>query len=240
MQPSVQLRRYAGQFAAFGRAKKISFLDHNRYFYEQNYSATPKLKTPHMRKVCLLFVLSTICSLSLFAQAKSRTGFKIGANYMTQRVEIDRDYSYNDFIYGFTIGLFREVPLNNFMAFQTELSYNRMGSERDNEKTKLDYISLPVMLKIHGKRFGWYAGPQLSLLLKAKQENRFLGNTDVKDTYKSVDLGAITGVEYSFGPNNRFVISGRWQFSMNDVWKDADGGESLRNTGAQLTAGVRF
>ena len=194
-----------------------------------------------MRKVCLLFVLSLFCSLSLFAQGKPRTGLKAGVNYMAQRIEEDGDFSYSDFISGFTIGIFREIPLSKIFDFQTELSYNRMGGEKNGSKTTLDYLSLPVMLKLHGKRFGWYFGPQASLLLKGKQEKEFvIGDEDLKNTYRSIDWGGITGFEYSLGPNNRFVISARYQFSLNDVLKDGDVGESIRNTGAQVTAGFRF
>jgi len=63
---------------------------------------------------------------------------------------------------------------------------------------------------------------------------------DVEDSYSSADFGGIVGAEFSLGAKKNFVISARYQFSMSDVQKDAIAGESIRNTGVQLTAGFRF
>jgi len=159
---------------------------------------------------------------------------------MAQRIEEDREYNHSDFVTGFTIGIFREIPLNTKIDFQLEICYNRMGGEANDSKTTLDYISLPALIKVHGNRLGWYVGPQLSLLLGGKTTSTAGGEEDLKDSYKSVDWGAITGFEYWFGKEKRFVVSARYQFSLNDVLKDGEPGESIRNTGAQLTAGFRF
>ena len=87
-----------------------------------------------MRKVSLLSVLIMICSLAVIAQEKSkgrnRTGFKAGANYFAQRIEVDGEYSYSDFRPGFTVALFREIWLGERFVFQPELAYNRMGGEK--------------------------------------------------------------------------------------------------------------
>lgn len=195
-----------------------------------------------MRKFSLLIVLSFFFTTTLLAQEKSgkRIGFRAGVNYFTQRIELNRDYERGDYITGLTLGLFREIPINNNLTFQPELVYNRMGGKADSITTKLRYVSLPLLLKVHGKRFGAYVGPQFSLLMNAKEEKEMGSELDVKDKYKSADLAGVAGVEYSVGANNRFVFSARYQFSINDVWKDAGPGESIRNTGFQVTAGFRF
>ena len=197
-----------------------------------------------MRKVSILSVLFMICSLAVIAQEKSkgknRTGFKAGANYFAQRIEEDGEYSYSDFRPGFTIGIFKEIWLGERWVFQPELAYNRMGGEKNETVVKLDYLSLPLLLKLQFSRIGIYGGPQFSLLLSGKSKSEFGMEEDVEDSYSSADLGGILGVEYSLGAKKNYVISARYQFSMNDVQKDAEAGESIRNTGVQLTFGFRF
>ena len=195
-----------------------------------------------MRKVSLLSLVLIISSLSVLAQdkGKTRTGFRAGVNYFAQRIEENKEYSYSDFRTGLTVGIFHEIPLGTRFTFQPELVFNNMGGEKNGTVTKLNYMSLPLLLKLHGKRFGAYIGPQFSLLMSAKTKAEFDVETDVKDTYKSGDVAGITGVEYSLGANNSFVISFRYQFAINDVLKDGNPGEAIRNTGVQLTAGFRF
>lgn len=195
-----------------------------------------------MRKFSLLTVLTVFVSLTIMAQdkPKNRTGFRIGATYYTQRIETDAHYKRGDYVTGLAVGIFREIAMNKNLTFQPELFYNRMGGEADGVTTKLNYISLPLLLKVHSKRFGAYVGPQLSLLISGHDKKEFDVEEDIKDKYKSADIGGIGGIEYNLGPNNRFVISARYQFSINDVLKDGGAGESIRNTGIQLTAGFRF
>ena len=197
-----------------------------------------------MRKVSLLSVLFMICSLAVLAQEKSkgknRTGFKAGANYFAQRIEEDGEYSYSDFRPGFTIGIFREIWLGERFIFQPELAYNRMGGEKNQTVVKLDYLSLPLLLKMQLNRLGLSAGPQFSLLLSGKSKTEFGMEEDIEDSYSSADFGGIVGAEYSLGSAKNFLIGARYQFSLNDVQKDAAAGESIRNTGVQLTVGFRF
>ncbi len=197
-----------------------------------------------MRKISLLSVLIMICSLAVIAQektkGKNRTGFKVGANYFAQRIEEDGEYSYSDFRPGFTIGLYREIWLGERWVFQPELAYNRMGGEKNETVVKLDYLSLPLLLKLQFNSLGIYAGPQFSLLLSGKSKSEFGMEEDIEDSYSSADFSGIVGAEISLGSKKNFVVSGRYQFSMNDVQKDAAAGESIRNTGVQLTVGFRF
>ena len=197
-----------------------------------------------MRKVSFLSVLFMICSLAVIAQEKSKgknhTGFKAGANYFAQRIEEDGEYSYSDYRPGFTIGLFREIWLGERFIFQPELAYNRMGGEKSGVITKLDYLSIPLLLKMQFNHVGISAGPQFSLLLGGKSKSEFGIEEDVEDSYSSADFGGILGIEYSIGSKKNYVVGARYQFSMNDVQKDAEPGQSIRNTGFQLTAGFRF
>ncbi|MBC7850075.1 MAG: PorT family protein [Chitinophagaceae bacterium] len=195
-----------------------------------------------MRKVFLLSLLLLSISMHLLAQdlGKSRFGVKAGLNYSAQSVELNRERELSDFRTGFTIGFFKEIPLAPSIMLQPELSYNRLISRYEEKTTKLNYLSIPLLLKIHGKHFAGYFGPQFSLLLSGKSDELYGDEEDLKNSYSSADFGGVVGFEYSFGPANRFVVSTRYQFPLSNVLKDAASGQSVRNTGFQLTGGVRF
>ena len=77
-------------------------------------------------------------------------------------------------------------------------------------------------------------------VLNAKMVDEFNGSEDVKEQYKSVDLGAIAGVELSFAKNNRGMAGVRYQAAINNVWKDSPARSFIKNTGAQAYIGFRF
>jgi len=193
-----------------------------------------------MRKVLLIVVLFAVVSPSIFAQEKKRTGFRLGLNYSSLRIEVAKDKSVSDWKPGLSFAIFQEIPLSSTVSFQPELGFNRFGGEEENVRTKLDYVSIPTLFKFHGKRFGFVVGPQVSLLIKAKQKEEFQNEIDLKNELSSVDVSAVGGFEYSLGKDNRFVVAARYLFGISNIAKDALPQSSLRNQSGQLTFGFRF
>lgn len=193
-----------------------------------------------MRKICIVLLCMVVASQTVSAQDKKRTGFRIGANYSSLRVELLDEKSISDFKPGLSIAIFQEIPLNKLVSFQPELAFNRLGGEKDNIRTKLDYVSIPTLFKFHGKHLGVLFGPQVSLLIKGKEKEEFQNEVDLKNELSSVDVSAVAGLEYVLGKNDRFVISARYLYGMNNIGKDAGAGNSLRNQAGQLSVGFRF
>lgn len=193
-----------------------------------------------MRKntlLIILFVLPVLCSQ---AQEKNRIGFKAGVGFYRQNFKFDGEQRYFDFKPGIVVGFFKEIHFNQYVNFQPELMYIGMGSKNDGNTNKASYVSLPMLFKFHGKRLGLVVGPQMSVLLGAKLIDEFDGKEDVKDNYKSVDIGVIGGLELSFAKNNRGLVGVRYQLAINDVAKDSPPRSFLKNTGIQAYVGFRF
>lgn len=194
-----------------------------------------------MRKIAALASLFTLMSFSVIAQeaGKSRIGFKAGVNYSAVRFRVAGESSYSDYKTGLSLGFFREVNLSKGVAFQTEFMYNSLGGKQGGTTTRFGYLSLPLLFKFHGKHFGFMAGPQPSLLLSAKQEVEFVGTSDVKSSYKSIDLSGVTGVEYTFGKKGSYVAGLRYTFALNNIAKNVPGSGAY-NYAWQGHIGFRF
>ena len=181
--------------------------------------------------------------LSVFvvqAQQKNRIGFKAGVGFYRQNYKLNGKQEYRDFKPGIVVGIFKEINLNEFVNFQPELMFIGMGAKDGGNKYKSDYIALPMLFKFHGKKIGFVVGPQASLLINAKSNDEFGGTVDIKDKYKSIDLGLITGVELSFAKKNRGIAGIRYQTAINDIWKDGPPKSFIKNTGIQAYIGFRF
>lgn len=174
------------------------------------------------------------------AQEKSRVGFKAGVGFYRQNYKLNGDQRYFDFKPTIIVGLFKEISLNNFVNFQPELMFIGMGGKDGGTKINADYIALPLLFKFHGKRIGFVVGPQTSLLLSAKTIDEFDSRKDVKDTYKSVDIAMIGGIELSFAKKERGIVGVRYQSPINSIWKDSPPKSFLKNNGVQVYLGFRL
>lgn len=193
-----------------------------------------------MRKFTVLVLLLAIMASVGQAQTKSRTGFRAGANYTTQRITANKESNYSDYVVGLNIALYRQIPLNSLFDFQPEFAFNSYGGKVDRTTTRLGYISFPMLVKIHGKHFGFLAGPQPSLLVSAKSTDGYNGSVNIKSQLKSIDLSGVTGFEYAFGKNNSYNVGLRYLFALNNISKDALPGEKIGNYGFQVSVGFLF
>lgn len=107
-------------------------------------------------------------------------------------------------------------------------------------KKRLGYIDIPILVYYHlNENISVFAGPQVSFLLSAKVKNdasaevlNDLGleeEEDVKDSYRTVDLGFPVGVAYDLG--NRFNVQVNYDFGLLNIAKgyDIDGGAGEDN-----------
>ncbi|MBC3757627.1 PorT family protein [Hyunsoonleella sp. SJ7] len=177
--------------------------------------------------------LSTIFTLT--AQNKSNAGLKFGYNLSAVSFDGETETGQR---HGFHAGFYGESFLAEVIALQIELLYSQQGYElKDNSGTftqKLDYINLPLLLKIYpSDNFYLEAGPQAGLAINHKEEfdsnfnlfstsqefdpQRFDWGVNFGAGFKT-DSGVSLGVRYNLGmgdiydegsPQNRV-----WQFSL--------------------------
>jgi hypothetical protein len=177
----------------------------------------------------LILGLTTLASAQVNDGTTAQFGVKGGVNFSNFYVE---DVDDNNVLTSFNAGLFATIPLNDFLAFQPELLYSRKGSELvyDNAiasgsaKFKLNYIELPVLLKINvAKNLSVHAGPYVAYLIDAQVSNETdSGSFDFEDNYDNddfnkFDVGLSAGVGLDF---DNLGIGVRYNYGLSTIGKE--------------------
>ena len=164
---------------------------------------------------------------------------------------------------GFTAGVMAEIPLAKNFAIQPEVVYSQQGmkfsySDIDvanshyKSTIELNYVNIPVMLKYYVvKGLSVQAGPQIGILLKAKNEyqDNFLGyenreSFNLSDYSNGIDTSVNFGLGYQF--RNKFYADLRYTISYSDVFRDATANTNyvinndMKNRVFQITVGYFF
>jgi len=182
-----------------------------------------------MKKILL------VAGLALFGTASAQTfGIKGGVNVSSISGEDTKAKV------GFGGGLFMNAPIAESFSIQPEILYNMKGAESEggiDASIKLDYISVPVMFQYNATpQFYLEAGPEFSFLTSAKLK---LGNEsgDVKELFKSFDLGIGIGAGYYFTPN--FGLTARYVAGVTEVLH-ADADSSDKSTNNVFSVGLAY
>lgn len=171
--------------------------------------------------------------------------------------------------YGFTVGLYKSIPIGAGFAIQPELMYSQKGGalsfdEMIDEETmaevdltfNVDYLEVPVVLTYTiptQSRYlpMLYAGPYVSLTTRRDAtfdaEDVSL-SIDGDEFFKQVDYGAVFGADLGFRLKQRIATVGvRYDLGIADIAKDGvtdDGdiavGSDVRNDEWSILVGVRL
>lgn len=138
----------------------------------------------------------------------------------------------------FNFGLMAEIPISEKFSFQPELLYSGQGYDVDTildiDGVELNYLNIPLMGKYYvTKGLSLEAGPQIGLLLSAKQDD-----TDIKDSFNSLDFGVNVGIGYKL--DNGLNFGARYNLGLSDI-NDVDGfNDSYKNGVLQISVGYFF
>ena len=185
----------------------------------------------------LIFVLLMSVSTAQ-AQIGFRKGIKVGSNWATiSNVDLDEVESLNALTFGFSL----ELKVLNLLAVQGDLLYSPKGVTVAGEDTKLNYFSIPVVLKKSFFPVGIHpyllAGPEFSFLLSAKAAGE-----NIKKQVKSGDTGIVIGggIEFSFLGKSAYA-EGRYSFGLSEIIEsDVSLIEGAKNKVAQIYFGILF
>ncbi len=145
--------------------------------------------------------------------------------------------------WGFNLGIF---------SIQPEALYVRMGARMEEGtdwmEARLDYIQVPVLLKLNilpGPVSPMiYAGPYLSFLISAKGVQEIGGVTesfDIKDGYTSTDYGFVFGGGIDFRlAAVKLSAEVRYNLGMANIAKDPIAGFSQKNQSLMVLVGIGF
>jgi hypothetical protein len=149
-------------------------------------------------------------------------------------------------------GVYFDLGLG-LLSFEADALYARMGMKGTVEDTtmeyRLDYIQVPVMLKVKVIPAGpirpfLYAGAYGSYLLKAKGVMTSPDGSDsgdLADVFEKYDYGAVGGVGVAFKlPGLTLSAEGRYNLGLANIAKDAGEGESVKNRSLMVLVGVGF
>jgi len=192
-----------------------------------------------------IFISLILCtSTMLFAQKKLGAGIKAGINLATQvtpgKAENVDTQSLIGFHGGVTVNYFIIDPL----AIQIDVLISQKGSKWNDlsfsGKDKLGYLDIPVLIRFQALEFlNVHAGPQFGFLLSATQFPDDGDKFDIKEYYKSTDIGLVLGAEGNLPLN--FNITLRYILGLSvvntDVYYDVD---DWKNNVLQVSLGYRL
>lgn len=132
------------------------------------------------------------------------------------------------------------------VVLQPEVVYTRRGALLDapsdvaaESRLRLDYIEVPVLLRLGGGSSSVYVGAYGAVNVSARLEGRvgdgdWVGE-DISDQVEELDYGGVAGVAFDFG---KFGIDGRYVLGMRPVFKET--GQDYKHRGFAVYATLRF
>ena len=168
----------------------------------------------------------------------------------------------------FLFGAFVNIQINENFSIQPELLYIRKGAKQDLEvnttllgyvpanlsgslKWKLDYIEIPLLLKVSIPTEGslkpsFFAGPAISFAVSSNLGFELAGfseDLDIGSFVKSTDFSVVFGgcLDIDLSPKNFIVLDARYELGLTD-WTDEPLIDivTLKNGGIEFMAGVGF
>ena len=155
------------------------------------------------------------------------------------------------------LGIDLIAPINEQLSLESGLRFAGKGNKTSFEgqesegaysfedKIRLNYLDVPLLARYQlGKGgFSIYGGVQPSLLISAKQKGEGTGsesqNTDVKDSYKSLDMAGSIGMGYEFTNGLRVNLGYDHGFA-NIADNSAFGAGKINNRTFKLSLGYKF
>lgn len=182
-----------------------------------------------MKKTTIIILF--VCVQTLAAQNNIRFGIKGGPNFSTIVETAQRsDLSRNSTISGktsFHLGFIFEFLYSERISFQVESLYSSQGAKMINAYQtsdgsemvrRLNYISFPILAKYYATpNISVEVGPQIGLLLNAKDDLSTGAEKDILKEMKTHDFAINAGIAYEF--YNGLLLQGRYSFGLLDINK---------------------
>ncbi|MBP0903594.1 porin family protein [Mariniflexile gromovii] len=193
------------------------------------------------------YILLSLLLLGIFVNAQDNQGvigIKGGLNLATFTGAEDVDFSR---IISFNLGIMLETKLSESISLQPEILLSAQGSKASIDSQSADnrlyYLNLPILLKFYtSDRFSFDIGPQLGILISAKQKSSSSSSTDndIKTLFSDNDIGLITGISYKFVSGINF--SARYNFGLKNIINTNlySNENKLKNGVFQLSIGYYF
>lgn len=137
---------------------------------------------------------------------------------------------------GLIVGLYSDFDISPTFNMQFEINYSQKGSRRNPNTSegdtefflmRMDYIEVPVLLRVQKDRFTYEAGFYYGQLVNSylEDENGPFEIPPQWNQFKENDFGGLIGINFNFTEN----IIMNWRFSNSVVpFRKYNSGESFR------------
>lgn len=187
-----------------------------------------------MKKLILIVATVLVSGFSSFAQTIN-FGVKAGITASNLKLTLSSTSITMTTKVGFYAGAIADIGVAESFSVQPELYYSSMGAKVagnpglgfEDSKDDFRYVNLPVLLKYKNEGFAVFLGPQIGVLISAKEK---VGNvsTDYKNNLKSTDFSGIIGASYTL--HNGLGLDARYQLGLSNITKGVANGTSLKNS----------
>ena len=201
---------------------------------------------------CCVIIVLAIAIQPIFAQdGAMQFGVKVGLNLANLSFDPDPEGFSFDAATKFGVGGIMLYPLSEVLDLQVEAMYLLKGTKAEFDflgtvfemELNLAYLSVPVMVRYNlgSEDTSPYivVGPEFGFLLSAKGKFGGEPEEDIKDDFKSLDLGLNIGAGVSMDMGTMPVFAEvRYSLGLSDI-DDNDAG-TTKTTGIQLFVGMMF
>lgn len=123
---------------------------------------------------------------------------------------------------GFNVGLLAHIHTHNkSWAIQPEIYYSDEGAKsksNNDAKLNLGFLNVPVLVQyMFDNGFRIEAGPQLNLLMSAKQKDKN-SSTDIKNRFNTANFSIPLGIGYL--TMNGLGFDARYNFGISNIYKN--------------------
>ncbi|MEQ9230625.1 MAG: porin family protein, partial [Cyclobacteriaceae bacterium] len=166
-----------------------------------------------------------------------QTGLKGGANFSNLYVDEVDDENVK---IAYNIGFYHRAEITEFLSIQPELFFTSKGAELNynnvfgsgNYRFNLNYLELPILVKLNVGTFNVHAGPYAAFLVGANikdvDDNGNIQSVESldRDDFQQFDYGMSLGAGFDFEGGQ---LGARYDFGMREIGSDNFGGESAGN-----------
>ncbi len=191
-------------------------------------------------------ILFPALAILFFVATSAAQTFHLGAKAGANLGKIDGKSFNEGFDLGYQLGAFMELDISKTLGIQPELLFSQTNTKVDSgfsavygnidnavfgEKISLNYLSIPVLLRINaGKLLTLHVGPQFSVL--TNKDNTLLANSEA--AFKSGNLAAVLGAQLKLGG---LRVYGRYNIGLSNI-NDIDDQNKWKSQQVQLGLGL--
>lgn len=185
-------------------------------------------------------IFSTLLFAATIFSANAQ-GFRLGAKAGGNLTKIEGQSFDDGFKLSYQAGAFIEFDFSKRLGIQPEVLFSQTqtrsttfnGNLSPNTDAKLNYLSIPLLLRINaGNLVTFHVGPQYSILLNS--DKTLLANG--KEAFKNGDFSMVGGLQLNL---KTFRIYGRYNIGLSNI-NDIDNKESWKSQQIQLGIGLKI